>query len=135
MAMADDVIEITRSRNNERTRRLLAAELERIAARLHAEAGVPQVGTVGGDFLDVAQGIEHQELARLSAARLVERARRLRDALARVSDGDYGVCSECGTTIPANRLLAIPDATTCVACQSRLERTGRGLPVDTRLSA
>ena len=134
--MADDVIEITRARSTDRTRRLLAAELQRITARLHSEEGVPQVGVVGGDFLDVAQGVEHQEQARLSAARLVERARRLRIALARMSDGDYGVCSECGTAIPARRLLAIPDATTCVACQSRLERVGGGGETsDTRMSA
>lgn len=77
-----------------------------------------------GDFLDVAQDIEHQELARLSALRLTQRARRLRAALTRISDGEYGVCSECGAPIPARRLVAVPDATTCVACQERLERIG-----------
>jgi RNA polymerase-binding transcription factor len=122
MTMADEVIEITRARKNERTRRLLTAELNGITARLHAEAEVPMAGVVGGDFLDVAQGVEHQEQARLSASRLMERARRLRVALTRVADGEYGICSECGTAIPSKRLLAVPDATTCVACQSRLER-------------
>jgi DnaK suppressor protein len=123
--MADDVIEITRVRTNDRartTRSLLTAELDRIAARLHTEAEVPKAGVAGGDFLDVAQGIEHQELARLSASRLMERARRLRLALARVSEGEYGLCTECGAAIPPERLLAVPDAATCVACQSRLER-------------
>jgi RNA polymerase-binding transcription factor DksA len=91
---------------------------------LCSEAGVPQAGVVGGDFLDVAQGIEHQELAHLSASRLMERARRLRAALTRMSDGEYGLCSECAAAIPPRRLLAVPDATTCVTCQSRLERVG-----------
>jgi DnaK suppressor protein len=131
--MADEVIEITRARTNDPTTRRLRAELARIAARLRSEADVPMAGVVGGDFLDVAQGIEHQELARLSASRLVDRARRLRIALARVSDGEYGTCSECGAAIPVKRLLAVPDATTCVACQSRLEHvggTGHGVPDD-----
>ncbi|HEY3066740.1 MAG TPA: TraR/DksA family transcriptional regulator [Methylomirabilota bacterium] len=96
-----------------------------IAERIHSEGDVPKVGDAGGDFLDIAQGIEHQELARLSASRLTERAKRLRTALTRMSQGDYGVCSECGAPIPARRLLALPDATTCVACQERLERLDR----------
>ena len=120
--MTDEVIEIARARKDDRVRRLLKAELDGIAARLNTEAEVPMVGVVGGDFLDVAQGVEHQELARLSASRLVERARRLRIALTRVSDGEYGICSECGEAIPPKRLHAVPDATTCVECQARLER-------------
>jgi DnaK suppressor protein len=52
----------------------------------------------------------------------MERARRLSVALTRVSEGEYGLCAECGAVIPPKRLLAVPDATTCVACQARLER-------------
>lgn len=118
--MADEAIDITRARKDD-TRRRLAAELKDVASRLHGEADVPPVAVVGGDFLDLAQGIEQQELARLSATRLAERARRLRLALARVAEGAYGVCSECGAAIPPQRLRVVPDASTCVACQARLE--------------
>jgi len=93
-----------------------------VVARLHHEAAVPPADTASGDFLDVAQSVEHQESARLSAARLAERAKRLHIALTRMADGEYGVCAECGATIPPKRLLAIPDATTCLACQARLEQ-------------
>src|SRR5262249_2177138 len=92
-------------------------------ARLQAETEVANVSVVGGDFLDVAQG-ELQELARLPASRLAQRARRLQTALSRASDGQYGVCSECGAAIPRKRLLAVPDATTRVVCQERLEHIG-----------
>jgi len=85
----------------------------------------PSASLAGGDFLDLAQSLEHQELARLSASRLTERAKRLEIALSRISEGEYGVCSECGTSIPPQRLRAVPDATTCVACQARLERGAR----------
>ena len=91
-----------------------------VVARLHGGA-VPTADTTSGDFLDVAQSVEHQELARLTATRLAERAKRLQIALTRIADGEYGACSECGTSIPPKRLMAIPDATTCVACQKRLE--------------
>jgi DnaK suppressor protein len=122
MAMADNVIDLATAPTKDRTRRLLSAELERIAARLHSEAEVPMGGVVGGDFLDVAQDVENQELARLSTSRLVERARSLRLALARMSEGEYGICSECGTQIPPQRLLAVPDATMCIVCQTQRER-------------
>ena len=81
--MAKDVIDTAAVRAGDSTRSRLRAELDDIAIRLHVEAGVPTADVLGGDFLDVAQGIEHQELARLTAARLAERARRLREALTR----------------------------------------------------
>ena len=95
-----------------------------VVARLHNEAAVPTDDAASSDFLDAAQSVEHQELARLIATRLAERAKRLEIALTRVADGEYGVCSECRTSIPPRRLLAIPDATTCVACQEQLEQAG-----------
>jgi DnaK suppressor protein len=40
-------------------------------------------------------------------------------ALARVEDGSYGRCVDCGHQIPAGRLDARPDAARCVGCQSK----------------
>ena len=37
-------------------------------------------------------------------------------ALARIKDGNYGLCSSCGEKIPDNRLAALPYVTTCVSC-------------------
>ena len=54
--------------------------------------------------------------------RLVERANRLSEALARVRSGDYGICEICGEPISAGRLRAIPEVTTCVTCQDAAER-------------
>ena len=55
---------------------------------------------------------------------LVERANRLADALERLREGTYGTCVECGQSIAPARLKAVPEVTTCVRCQDRLERTG-----------
>ena len=93
-----------------------------VVARLQNEAAGPTADSASSDFLDLAQSVEHQELARLSATRLAERAKRLQIALTRMADGEYGVCSECGTSIPPKRLVAVPDAITCVACQEQLEQ-------------
>jgi RNA polymerase-binding protein DksA len=37
-------------------------------------------------------------------------------ALARIEDGSYGLCSQCGEEIPVKRLEALPYVTTCVKC-------------------
>ncbi len=42
-------------------------------------------------------------------------------ALERIEDGEYGLCEECGARIPKTRLNALPYATMCVKCASRLE--------------
>ncbi len=42
-------------------------------------------------------------------------------ALQRIADGSYGLCVDCGVSIPTARLHANPVALRCVACQSALE--------------
>ena len=37
-------------------------------------------------------------------------------ALARIKNGDYGICAKCGEEIPEKRLAALPYVTTCVRC-------------------
>lgn len=44
-------------------------------------------------------------------------------ALARIADGTYGVCEDCGCDIPAARLHANPFTARCIACQSKAEAT------------
>src|SRR5437764_2328440 len=48
--------------SNSRAKFLLEAELAAIGERLQAEARVPSASLAGGDFLDLAQGLEQQEL-------------------------------------------------------------------------
>lgn len=58
-----------------------------------------------------------------------ERDRRLigeiHEALARVKDGEYGICQECGEEIGLARLRAQPTATLCVHCKTLFEAAGR----------
>jgi RNA polymerase-binding transcription factor DksA len=49
-----------------------------------------------------------------------------RRALARLEDGEYGDCVDCGETISPKRLAAVPWAECCVECQSEREN---GLPL------
>jgi DnaK suppressor protein len=43
-------------------------------------------------------------------------------ALARLTDGSYGDCADCGRPIPYARLAAYPAAKRCVTCQENAER-------------
>ncbi|AUX70910.1 hypothetical protein CHX26_08530 [Porphyrobacter sp. HT-58-2] len=40
----------------------------------------------------------------------------VRAALARIENGTYGTCANCGETIPRARLAARPIATRCIKC-------------------
>ena len=61
---------------------------------------------------------------------LLDRARARLDALDRALDrlegDDYGRCARCGRSIASERLLALPEATTCVDCAARGSRRSAG---------
>lgn len=44
-------------------------------------------------------------------------------ALARLEEGSYGVCEECQTSIPLERLRLLPYATRCIRCAAKQERS------------
>jgi DnaK suppressor protein len=82
------------------------------------------------DPLDEMRVSVDREIAFATRSLLVDRAQRLAAALDRVRNGSYGVCDECGGTIPSARLRALPEVATCVACQHRLElRAARPAPL------
>lgn len=56
------------------------------------------------------------------------RARQLAEvtrALEDINAGRYGICRECGESIPKARLKVMPFATRCVRCQARSEGLDR----------
>jgi DnaK suppressor protein len=54
---------------------------------------------------------------------------KIREALARIEDGTYGICEECGEEIGEKRLEARPVTTLCFECKKRQEamEKARGL--------
>ena len=51
-----------------------------------------------------------------------ETLRRIKEALERLEAGEYGSCFQCGAEISETRLLALPFAVRCKACEERRER-------------
>ena len=47
------------------------------------------------------------------------------EALHRIDDGTYGVCTVCGQLIRKPRLMNQPFVLTCMECQNEMERANR----------
>jgi len=77
--------------------------------------GAPDPGDAS--VADLIADIEGAEMERDS-----QELRELDGALARMADGTYGECADCGRDIGFARLMAQPAALRCVQCQERFER-------------
>jgi len=117
-------------------RERIQKELERVMDRLRQLGGAVVIeefpGALGDNspFADPTEEVQVQgerEVSFATRSLLVERANRLAAALERLSAGEYGVCEECGEAIAPARLKVMPEVTTCVRCQDRLERSARRL--------
>ena len=42
-------------------------------------------------------------------------------ALAKIADGNYGVCEKCGSPIDVKRLEAFPSASSCMNCKRKVQ--------------
>ncbi|MEP7183203.1 MAG: TraR/DksA C4-type zinc finger protein [Betaproteobacteria bacterium] len=80
-----------------------------------------------GDEWGVADGLAELDLAevRHTLAELMQ----VDAALARMRDGAYGDCIECGEPIAPARLAAYPTAPRCLACQAAWEKKAGGPPI------
>ena len=47
--------------------------------------------------------------------------KKIKDALARLADGTFGICEECGEEIADQRLEARPITTLCITCKQKQE--------------
>ena len=112
----------------EEVERRLESELGRIIERLgRTEEGEPYMGRPGPDVRSGDTVDEDREMTFATRSLLVEKARKILEALERLRNGEYGICRECGEAIAPRRLRVIPEASTCVLCQDRLDRMARRL--------
>jgi len=65
---------------------------------------------------EIDLALSDQELGELGA---------ISRALQRVNDPQFGICVDCGTAIPFDRLKIEPHALCCVACAARREAAAR----------
>lgn len=115
-----ELIELARLIEDRRA--MLAAEIRSTAARARSETWSEVAGEVH-DLGDEALADLVADLDSAEVTRDVAEVRALEAARERIADGTYGVCADCGSDIPVERLRAQPAALRCIACQERHEKT------------
>jgi DnaK suppressor protein len=115
-----------------RSLELKKQELQQTLDRLIKSRKEYEGELTAGDFIDEVDDAQ-REISAYSQFSLIERKNRelqqIEYLLNRVAEEkDFGLCEECGTRIPKERLLLVPEATLCVACQRELEK------MDSRMS-
>lgn len=88
----------------------------------HEDAALPNRREETDDEA-AADTAAHMDIA--AVARDAEELAGLDSALKRLSEGEYGICTECSEPIARARLFANPAATRCAECQQFAERTAR----------
>ena len=81
--------------------------------------------TVYADVADRAAVESDRHMALIMGERDRQLIGEIHEALARVKEGEYGICQECGEEIGLARLRAQPTATLCVHCKALFEDMGR----------
>lgn len=105
-------------------RALLEAEGDRLRARI-AELEGELADVIADadartapdpDASDAGSGDVERDRVTALLARAQNDLAQVRAALRRADAGTWGTCANCGKTISAERLAALPTATTCVDC-------------------
>ena len=100
-------------------------DLDRSIAVLSGERPVPSSADFPQDEADVGTSLSEADRADAVLASAMAQRTEVVDALQRIQDGSYGKCADCGKAIPEGRLDARPEASRCVACQSKRDRSRR----------
>lgn len=106
-------------------RRRLLAEEQALLSAVKATAGHLQEAEISSDWNDRASAEEEHTLELRVRDRERKLLRKIRDALQRIDEGNYGWCEETGEPIGIARLLARPTAALSLEAQERREQYKR----------
>jgi DnaK suppressor protein len=111
MSTSNDAVlaELTRRRDE------LIAQIARLNAPREEGMAAIGFGKRAGDFTAIAT---EQEERAVTAEQLDAQLSVVNRAIAKVADGSYGGCDDCGKPIGDARLEALPTAVRCLDCQS-----------------
>jgi len=101
----------------------LRAELERQLGRLARSMKVTDEALKTVELDQTAVGrlsrmdsLQNQSLSKGLREREIVQLSQIRDALSRLDEGSYGLCTVCGGVVPFERLFVFPEAPECAAC-------------------
>lgn len=119
------------AKDNQRFRDRLRARDQELRRAIHAALVNNEDRTyseLAGRVLDSAEQSVADMLADASIHEIEKEVAEQADvvaALARLANGSYGVCIDCGEDIGVQRLDAYPTAKRCIRCQTHFESTHR----------
>lgn len=98
----------------------------RIVALLAELAQEDALGAAGQAIVELDQqavgrlsrmdALQNQAMAKAQSARRAGEERRLKAALARIDEGEFGFCTDCGEALEPARLAADPAIPRCLSC-------------------
>lgn len=94
-----------------------------------AQSGDEHYIDLSGRVTDLGDESVADMLADIEAAhidRQIHEVREIEAALARIKDGEYGTCEDCGDDIALPRLQVAPTAIRCIFCQEKHEKEYAG---------
>lgn len=91
------------------------AELDKQVARIEREQREP----LDDDFAEQAAAREDDEALDAVEHAALGEIERTRQALQRLDEGLYGICTKCGEAIAPARLAALPAAALCINCAAK----------------
>ena len=102
-------------------RRELQRSLTDKLAALRANTGHESSHPETLDAADASESDLQLEVSVSLTEMTAEVLHRIDEALARIANGDYGVCAECCADVPTNRVAALPFAVRCRDCEELRE--------------
>jgi len=96
----------------------LAAQIRAADAQTAAERAPVELDQQAVGRLSRMDALQVQAMAQEASRRRARELRRINAALARMDEGEYGYCLECGEEIAARRLELDPAAPLCIKCAS-----------------
>jgi len=97
---------------------LLATQIRAADAETSEERAPVELDQQAVGRLSRMDALQVQAMALETSRRRGNELRRIAAALARIDEGDFGYCLECGDEIAARRLELDPAAPLCIGCAS-----------------
>ncbi|HMV51900.1 MAG TPA: TraR/DksA family transcriptional regulator [Blastocatellia bacterium] len=77
---------------------------------------------LNADFAEQAIEAENDQVLDALDHSIRVEMEQIEKTLARMDEGLYGVCEDCGNPIAAKRLQAVPHATRCIYCEEKFQQ-------------
>ena len=94
----------------------LKRELEYLSHRAEDDRATVELDQQSVGRLSRMDALQRQAMAEASERSRAIEIRKIKAALLRIDDGEYGYCLECGEEISEKRLAVDPAASRCIRC-------------------